>query len=193
MRDGHAFRRHGVKQHERNLLPLCFFKRRTVARRIKQIECKTIRTGGKRAVDNLVLLNNVCALGCRVDDFNIGAGLCLECSSGLLCALIHLVKPGMNNLWHDDETIAVFFNSTRSVLRHGGNRQRKGSNSRQHSKLIHTFLPWKSDETSSRLTVLKDHPRRLLCLQPIANSRSKYICIIEITRVFIGSWPDRKS
>jgi hypothetical protein len=41
---------------------------------------------------------------------------------------------------------------------------------------------------------LKDHPGRLLCLQPIANSTLEYICIIRITRVIIyvigrcGQW-----
>ncbi len=152
MGDGHAFRRHGIEQNQRNFLSLRFFKRCAVARRVEQIERKTIRARRKCAVDDLVLLNNVCALWCGVDDFNVRAGLSLQCGSCLLGTVIHLVKPGMDDLWNDHEAIAVLLHRTWRILRHSGNRQRKGSKSRQRSKLFHKFLPWKSDETSSRLT-----------------------------------------
>src|SRR5690606_153407 len=64
LRDAHAFRRHGIKQHQRNFLVLRFVKRGAIARWIEQIECETVRTGCKCAVYDLVLLNNVCALWC---------------------------------------------------------------------------------------------------------------------------------
>ncbi len=96
------------------------FERCAVARWIEQIDGDAVRTGRNRAFQNLVLLNDIGLLRRTVFDLDLRTGLRLNGSGSLLGTVIHLVKPRMDDLRHDDKTIAVLLRRTRrSVLREG--------------------------------------------------------------------------